>query len=247
MKELTSQEVEKCRINPILAIETIIYQEPLLKVQKELIKAYRHDAVVCKHSRVLGVTTTNLLYSLYLSIFTQNCDVVFYFHRERQRQYYVEYFLELYNNILPEMKVSIRGDLGKRKALRNYYHTVFASDSRISFLLTSEAVKQYSVEGDTIFVEDFAFEKKEVAERFLAMLYPSINDKNIYISSVPNGYNHFAKLYVATKMNENKFNAIEFDFRDSELIKNKEEFRYKNMDIMGEDRFDIEHKAQFGK
>lgn len=241
------QKLDRAKVDPVFAIQAFICSLNLVKVQREMINAYqKYDAIICKHSRKLGMTTGNLLYSLYLLSFTQNCDISFYFYSDTQRKDYVNYFLDLYRYISGALKKSICRPSNPNN-LRDYYSIEFTNNSRIRFLLIGEAARNYKIEGKIIFVEDFAYENINNAEKFLDLLYPLIHTNKIYINSTPNGYNHFAKMYVMAKMKEIKFHTIAYDFRDDELIDDRETFRYRTIELMGEDCFDMLHKGSFGK
>lgn len=167
------------------------YQIEYLKALKE----NRH--VVCLKSRQVGITNCNAIYILHYCLFNVDKNVMITSNRRDTSVEVVDKIQGIYYNLPFFMKAGVKS----------------WNQSSISFdngckIRTAARSKQAGI-GFTIhalFIEEAAFIPNNIIEPFYSAMYPimsAIKDAKIVISSTPNGFNLFHKIWQGANCEEN--------------------------------------------
>jgi hypothetical protein len=94
-------------------------------------------------------------------------------------------------------------------------------EKRVYDLLNVEETHSYYTNGvishNCIYIDEFAFVPTNIAEEFFTSVYPTISSgetSKIFISSTPNGMNHFYKMWTEAIEGKNGFIPFEANWRD---------------------------------
>lgn len=83
-----------------------------------------------------------------------------------------------------------------------------------------------AIRGDTfniVFLDEFAFVPANIAEEFMASVFPVISSgktTKLFIVSTPNGFNLFHKIFVQAEQGKNDYKALQYTWRDVFYAKN---------------------------
>ena len=97
-----------------------------------------------------------------------------------------------------------------------------------------------------ILLDEFAFVPPNIADEFMASVYPTISSgksTKIVVVSTPNGLNHFYKMWEAAKKNKNNYVPVEVAWRD--VPGRDDDWKEETIRNIGEERWAQEFEGEF--
>lgn len=216
--EMTAEmvdEYEKCALDPIYFIKNYIYvvhpdrgvvKLELYDYQERMIEAYHNNKrVIFLTARQQGKTTVSAAYLLWYMIFNKSKNIAILANKQatadeilgRMRLAYEELPMWLQKGVVTWNKRSIELENGSK---------AFASAS------SSSSIRGKSI--SMLYLDEFAFVPNTQAEDFFTAVYPTItaggaNSKTkVFMTSTPNGYNHFHKFWVEAHKEGKEWNGF---------------------------------------
>lgn len=204
--EMTAEmldEYERCAVDPIYFIKNYIYvvhpdkgvvKLDLYDYQERMIDAYHNNKkVIFLTARQQGKTTVSAAYLLWFMLFNKSKTIAILANKQatadeilgRMRLAYEELPMWLQKGVVTWNKRSIELENGSK---------AFASAS------SSSSIRGKSI--SMLYLDEFAFVPNTQADDFFTAVYPTItaggkNSKTkVFMTSTPNGYNHFHKFWV---------------------------------------------------
>lgn len=97
-----------------------------------------------------------------------------------------------------------------------------------------------------LYLDELSFVQRNIVEEFWTSTYPTVssgNESRILISTTPNGYDFFYKLWKESEEGINEFRRIKFDW--SAHPDRDEKWRVTQVKNLGQEKFDQEFGAEF--
>jgi hypothetical protein len=253
---LTADQVKiylKCVDDPIYFIDNFVkivtideglVQIKMWKFQKKLIKTcHEHNRVVLKAGRQTGKTTILAVgYLLWYALFNHDKVIGILAQKEKTAKEILSRIKNAYMNLPLWLQQGISEWNKESIMLEN------------GSIILSESTSSGAIRGFTIsllYLDEFAFVPNNIAHDFLTSVYPTISSgktAKIFVSSTPNGMNHFYKMCMDAKRDEK--NGIEDGFK---LIENTwrdrpdrdEKWAANQKRVLGEEKFMQEMECEF--
>jgi len=204
-------EIQKCLLDPVYFIETyvkIVHVDKgvipmkLYPFQREMVKNYHNERkIVFLAPRQCGKTSFSAAYILYYILFNSNKTVAVLANKAsaaREILARVKMSFEQLPKWLQQGVVTWnKGDI----ALENGSKVIAAATS-------SGGIRGQSI--SLLYLDEFAFVQQNIAEEFFASVYPTISSgqtTKVCITSTPQGFNFFYKMYTEAKSGINGFQA----------------------------------------
>jgi len=205
--EMISEYI-KCKNDPIYFIKTYIYvvhpdkgvvKLDLYDYQERMIDAYHNNRkVIFLTARQQGKTTVSAAYLLWFMIFNDNKSVAILANKQatadeilgRMRLAYEELPMWLQQGVKSWNKRSIELENGSK---------AFSSAS------SSSSIRGKSI--SILYLDEFAFVPNTQADEFFTAVFPTLSagkNTKVFMTSTPNGYNHFHKFWVEAEKPEGK-------------------------------------------
>jgi len=223
---LSKEEVKiylKCARDPIYFIETFvkivtidegIVPIKLWKFQKKLLKiCHDNNRVIVKAGRQTGKTTTLAVgYLLWYALFQHDKVIGILAQKEKTAKEILARIKNAYMNLPLWLQQGI--DEWNKESIELENGSKILSEST-----SSGAIRGFTI--SLLYLDEFAFVPNNIAHDFLTSVYPTISSgktAKIFISSTPNGMNHFYKLCMdakkAEKLGVPGFKLVENTWRD---------------------------------
>jgi hypothetical protein len=192
---------------------------------------------ICKLPRQVGKSTTSVAYILWLILFTDQQNVAILANKGALARDLLAK-LQLAYEYLP--KFLQQGVITWNKGnieLENGSKVVAAATS-------SSAIRGGSF--NLIFLDEFAFVQRNLADAFFASTYPTISSgktTKIIIVSTPNGMNHFFKMWIDATEGRSEYKPIEIHWSD--VPGRDEEWRRQTIANTSEEQFRQEFECEF--
>jgi len=192
---------------------------------------------ICKLPRQVGKSTTSVAYILWLILFTDQQNVAILANKGALARDLLAK-LQLAYEYLP--KFLQQGVVTWNKGnieLENGSKVVAAATS-------SSAIRGGSY--NLIFLDEFAFVQRNLADQFFASTYPTISSgttTKIIIVSTPNGMNHFFKMWVDATEGRSEYKPIEIHWSD--VPGRDEEWKLQTIRNTSEEQFRQEFECEF--
>ena len=109
---------------------------------------------------------------------------------------------------------------------------------------SSSAIRGFSL--NVVFLDEYAFVHPGVADEFFTSVWPTLSSgkkSKMIISSTPNGFNHFYKIWNEAEQGMNGFHSQFVHWSD--MPGRDEKWRKEQFRILGEDKFSQEMEAEF--
>ncbi len=206
------REITKCMKDPIYFIENYVHVihpdrgSVLMKLydyQKEMVSAYHDNRKVCgMASRQLGKTTTAAAYIVWLCLFNDEKSVGILANKQAQAF-----------EIMDRVRFAI-------ECLPKWLQQGIKRWNRGSFELENgskcfgAATSKNAIRGralQILYLDEFAFVQNTQAEEFFTSVFPTISaskESKMIITSTPNGFNHFYKIWNEAETKKNGFTPI---------------------------------------
>jgi hypothetical protein len=163
---------------------------------------------ICKLPRQVGKSTTSIAYILWLILFTDQQNVAILANKGALARDLLAK-LQLAYEYLPQW-------LQQGVVTWNKGNIELENGSKVLAAATSSsAIRGGSF--NLIFLDEFAFVQRNLADQFFASVYPTISSgqtTKIIIVSTPNGMNHFFKMWVDATEKRSEYVPIEIHWSD---------------------------------
>lgn len=218
--------------------ETGIGAFKLRGYQERIINAFDNNRfVILKIGRQTGKSTVTIGYALYQLLFNQNYNIYVLAQNADMSKELLNKFKLAYENLPFWLQEGVK---------RWDQHTIeLENGSRIM----AKATSKNSVRGRTanlIICDEFAFVEEGMANDFFSAVWPTITSgktTKFFILSTPNGYNLYHKLWTKAELGEIEFVPISVHW--SEVPGRDEEWKKREISVMGQELFDREHECKF--
>jgi hypothetical protein len=240
-------EIVKCAEDPVYFIRTYMkivnVDEGLVpfemwNFQEDMVKTFHENRFsICKMPRQVGKTTTSAGYMLWCVLFQENFNIAILANKgslAREILGRIQYAYEYLPLWLQQgIKVWNKGNI----ELEN--------GSKINAYATSAA----GVRGGTynlIFLDEFAFVPKNMADDFFTSTYPVISSgktSKVIIVSTPYGLNHFYKMWVDATEGRSTYKPLEIHW--SQVPGRDEAWRVETIRNTSEEQFRQEFNVEF--
>ena len=240
-------EIAKCIDDPIYFIKTYVkivnvdrglINFEMWPFQEDMVNSFHNNRFsICKMPRQVGKTTTTAGYMLWSVLFQKNFSIAILANKGSlardilsRIQYAYEYLpIWLQQGIITWNKGNIELENG----------------SKIAAFATSSA----GVRGGTynlIFLDEFAFVPKNMADDFFTSTYPVISSgktTKVIIVSTPYGLNHFYKMWVDATEGRSTYKPLEVHW--SMVPGRDEKWREETIRNTSEEQFRQEFETEF--
>ena len=240
-------EIVKCAEDPVYFIRTYMkivnVDEGLVpfemwNFQEDMVRTFHENRFsICKMPRQVGKTTTSAGYMLWCVLFQENFNIAILANKgslAREILGRIQYAYEYLPLWLQQgIKVWNKGNI----ELEN--------GSKINAYATSAA----GVRGGTynlIFLDEFAFVPKNMADDFFTSTYPVISSgktSKVIIVSTPYGLNHFYKMWVDATEGRSTYKPLEIHW--SQVPGRDEAWRVETIRNTSEEQFRQEFEVEF--
>jgi hypothetical protein len=241
------EEYIKCAKDPLYFIKTYI---KIINVDKGLVpfemwdfqedmveKFAQNRFVICKLPRQSGKSTTVTGYLLWCALFNDNQNVAILANKGR-----------LANDLLAKIKMTyeyLPKWIQQGIVTWNKGNIELENGSKIIAAATSSsAIRGGSY--NIIFLDEFAFVQRNLAEDFFSSVYPTISSgktSKIFIVSTPNGMNHFYKMWIDSTQDRSDYVNIETHW--SKIPGRDEEWKKQTIRNTSEAQFRQEFECEF--
>mgnify|MGYP003334289870 CR=1 FL=1 len=177
--------------------------------QEKMVKRFHNNRFnICKLPRQVGKSTTSIAYILWLVLFTDQQNVAILANKGALARDLLAK-LQLAYEYLPQW-------LQQGVITWNKGNIELENGSKVLAAATSSsAIRGGSY--NLIFLDEFAFVQRNLADQFFASTYPTISSgktTKIIIVSTPNGMNHFFKMWVDATEKRSEYVPIEIHWSD---------------------------------
>jgi len=202
-------EYQKCANDPIYFIKNyvkVIHPDrgivlmDLYDYQERMIRAYHENKrVIFLTARQQGKTTVSAAYFVWYVIFNDNKSVAIMANKQSTAYEIMDRFRLAYENLPKWLQQGV--------TTWNRGSVVLENGSKVFGAATSSS----GTRGKTVnllYLDEFAFVENNMAEAFFTAVYPTITagkDSKVFMTSTPNGFNHFYKFWNEAEKGLNGF------------------------------------------
>jgi len=245
--EEQAQELIKCSADPVYFIKKYV---KIVNVDKGLIPfdmwSFQEDMVrdfhanrfsICKMPRQVGKTTTTVGYMLWTVLFNEDYTIAILANKGALAQEILSRLQKAYEYLPIWLQQGI--------IVWNKRNIELENGSKIFAYATSAA----GVRGGTynlIFLDEFAFVPKNMADDFFTSTYPVISSgqtTKVIIVSTPYGLNHFYKMWVDATESRSLYKPIEVHW--SMVPGRDEKWKEETIRNTSEEQFRQEFETEF--
>jgi hypothetical protein len=206
--------------------------------QAKMLKTFRENRFsICKLPRQVGKSTTSIAYILHLVLFTDQQNVAILANKGALARDLLAK-LQLAYEYLPKW-------LQQGVVTWNKGNIELENGSKVLAAATSSsAIRGGSF--NLIFLDEFAFVQRNLADAFFASTYPTISSgktTKIIIVSTPNGMNHFFKMWVDATEGRSEYAPIEILWND--VPGRDDEWKKQTIANTSEEQFRQEFECEF--
>jgi len=206
--------------------------------QAKMLKTFQENRFsICKLPRQVGKSTTSIAYILHLILFTDQQNVAILANKGALARDLLAK-LQLAYEYLPKW-------LQQGVVTWNKGNIELENGSKVLAAATSSsAIRGGSF--NLIFLDEFAFVQRNLADAFFASTYPTISSgktTKIIIVSTPNGMNHFFKMWTDATEGRSEYVPIEILWND--VPGRDEEWKKQTIANTSEEQFRQEFECEF--
>jgi hypothetical protein len=206
--------------------------------QAKMLKTFQDNRFsICKLPRQVGKSTTSIAYILHLVLFTDQQNVAILANKGALARDLLAK-LQLAYEYLPKW-------LQQGVVTWNKGNIELENGSKVLAAATSSsAIRGGSF--NLIFLDEFAFVQRNLADAFFASTYPTISSgktTKIIIVSTPNGMNHFFKMWTDATEGRSEYVPIEIMWND--VPGRDEEWKKQTIANTSEEQFRQEFETEF--
>ena len=249
-QEWTKEEIEeyaKCMKDPqyfiehyikIVSLDEGLIPFHLYDFQKEMIGTFHNNRfTICKLPRQSGKSTTIIAYLLHYVLFNPNVNVAILANKAATARDLLSRLQLAYEHLPKWLQQGVMSWNKGSLELENGSKILASATS-------SSAVRGGSY--NIIFLDEFAYVPRNVAEQFFSSVYPTISSgktTKVMIVSTPHGMNMFYKLWVDAEEGRNSYVPIEVHW--SEVPGRDEKWKEETIKNTSESQFNTEFECEF--
>lgn len=192
-------EYIKCSQDPVYFIKNYIYvvhpdkgvvKFELYDYQEKMVKAYHENKrVIFLTSRQQGKTTVSAAYFVWYALFNDNKTVAIFANKQSTAYEIMSRVRLAYENLPLWLQQGVKswnkGTIELENGSKIYGRATSGSGNRGGSV-------------SLLYLDEYAFVENNLAEEFFTSVYPTITagkDTKVFMTSTPNGYNHFYKFW----------------------------------------------------
>jgi len=210
----------------------------LYPFQENMVNMFNKERfAITKMPRQSGKSTTVVAFMLWKILFTDNQNVAILANKGALAREMVARIQLAYENLPMWMQQGIVSWNKGSMELENGSKIIASATS-------SSAVRGGSY--NLIFLDEFAFVPRNLAEDFFASVYPTISSgktSQVIIVSTPNGMNHFYKMWIDALENRSSYKTLEVHW--SEVPGRDQEWKDQTIKNTSEEQFRQEFEGEF--
>jgi len=245
--EEEAQEFIKCASNPVYFIKTYVkivnvdsglIPFNMWDFQEEMVRDFHANRFsICKMPRQVGKTTTTVGYMLWCVLFQEEYNIAILANKGQLAQEILSRVQKAYEYLPLWLQQGI--------ITWNKRNIELENGSKIFAYATSAA----GVRGGTynlIFLDEFAFVPKNMADEFFTSTYPVISSgqtSKVIIVSTPCGLNHFYKMWVDATEKRSLYKPIEIHW--SQVPGRDAKWKEETIRNTSEEQFRQEFETEF--
>lgn len=205
-------EYEKCADDPIYFIKNyvkvvhpdrgVVLME-LYDYQERMIKAYHENKrVIFLTARQQGKTTVSAAYFVWYILFNEDKKVAIFANKQTTADEIMDRVRLAYENLPKWMQQGVK--------TWNKRSIVLENGSKCSGFATSKGGNRGG-SVNILYLDEFAFVENSTANDFFTSVYPTITagaDSKVFMTSTPNGFNHFYKFWSEAEKGTNGFTPL---------------------------------------
>ena len=205
-------EIEKCKNDPIYFIKNyikVVHPDRgmvlmgLYDYQERMVRAY-HDnkRVLFLTARQQGKTTVSAAYFVWYILFNEDKKVAIFANKQATADEIMDRVRLAYENLPKWMQQGVK--------VWNKRSIVLENGSKCSGHATSKGGNRGG-SVNILYLDEFAFVENNTASEFFTSVYPTITagaDSKVFMTSTPNGYNHFYKFWSEADPSKKNFNGF---------------------------------------
>lgn len=215
---------------------------PLRLYQKKMLKSFvTHDSDkrhhICLLPRQSGKSTISTVFLLWYALFNKDKEIAILANKEKTAK-----------KILRRVKLAYKMlPTWLQRGVISWSETEIQLDNGTK--MSSSSTASTANRGDSLnvlFLDEFAFVPENIADEFMASVYPTIaasKKSQIIAVSTPNGMNHFQHIWKTALRGENGFRPIKV--RWQEVPGYDEEFKRQTIRDMGLKKWRAEFETKF--
>lgn len=192
---------------------------------------------LAKFPRQCGKSTCVRGYLLWFALFNKSKQVAILANKEDLAIEQLELLKASYVELPMWLQMGVR--------VWNTKNILLGNGSRIIARATSkDAIRGRTVH--KLYCDEFAFVPDNIAEAFIRSVFPTISsskNRNLLITSTPQGQNHFYRLWLKAENGKGSFNTIEIKWDD--VPGRDEKWAQEQIDDIGEIAFNQEFRCDF--
>lgn len=202
-------ELARCKKDPVYFIKNYIYvvhpdkgltKMNLYDYQERMIRAYHENKrVIFLTARQQGKTTVSAAYFVWFILFNDNKSVAIFANKQATADEIMSRVRRAYENLPLWMQQGVKTWNKRSIELEN--------DSVIYGRATSGSGNRGG-SVNILYLDEFAFVENNMADEFFSSVYPTITageNSKVFMTSTPNGYNHFHKYWAEAEKGINGF------------------------------------------
>ena len=188
----------------------------LYEFQKRILKAMvggdgdprRHIALLS--ARQIGKSTISTIYIVWFAIFNSDKTIAILANKEQTAKEILSRVKLGYEGLPKFLQQGVKDDGWSQKSIILENKTKILSAST-----ASSAIRGMSI--SLLLLDEFAFVPSNVADEFMASVYPTIvsgDESKIIMVSTPNGMNHFYHIYSKAAKGENGYRPVKINWNE---------------------------------
>lgn len=241
------EEVRKCRKDPIyfirkyvkiISLDEGVIPFRMWPFQERFVETVENNRfVIAKMPRQVGKTQTSAAYILWCVLFKKAYTVAILANKMEQAQEIMDRIQMSYENLPFWLQNGV--------VTWNKRRVVLDNDSKIFISATSSsAIRGKSV--NLVYLDEFAHIDRNLQLKFFTSTYPVISSgkkTKVIITSTPNGYEQFAKIWMDAEDNRNEY--VAFPVHWSDIPGRDEAWKAQTIANTSEEQFRQEFEVEF--
>jgi hypothetical protein len=213
------QELIKCKKDPCYFISTYInvvhpdkgiVKMELYDYQHKMVNTYHNNRrVIFLTARQQGKTSVSAAYFVWFVLFNDNKSVAVLANKQNTADEIMARIRMAYENLPKWLQQGVKS-WNKRSIELENGSKVFGSAT------SSSGIRGKSI--SLLYIDEFAFVENNLAEEFFTAVYPTITagkDTKIFMTSTPNGFNHFYKFWNEAEKGINGFVPLRIHWHET--------------------------------
>jgi len=240
-------ELKKCANDPIYFIETyvkVVHPDlgliplKLYAFQKDMIMSYwKNKKTISLTGRQMGKSTVAAAFFCWYTIFNDDKTCAVLANKAAVARDILARYQLAYEHLPKFIQQGVITWNKGSVELENGSKVIAAGTS-------SSAIRGFVIQ--VLYLDEFAFVQPNIAEEFFTSVYPTLSagqSTKLIITSTPNGFNHYWKLWNDAELGENGFNPIHVTWE--QVPWRDEAWKQDQLKTVGAEKFAQEHETEF--